>query len=161
MNVFDFALKIEEDGKAHYEKLATETTIPALKSIFSLLAAAEQVHHDAIQAMKNGTDAAQADSKVLVQAENILEKLLKMHETHDTLEVDSDGYEHAVRAEEDSISFYEEAAKKENKENVRNLLLMLAGEEKKHLSIVENIYDFVERPRTFLATAEFSNLKGL
>ncbi len=44
MNIFDFALKMEEDGKAYYEKLVAETSIPEFKSIFSLLAAAGQVH---------------------------------------------------------------------------------------------------------------------
>ncbi len=38
---------------------------------------------------------------------------------------------------------------------------MLAEDEKEHLSIVENIYEFVEKPRTFLAWGEFSNLKEL
>ncbi len=37
----------------------------------------------------------------------------------------------------------------------------MVDEEKEHLSIVENIYDFVEKPRTFLACGEFSNLKEL
>jgi rubrerythrin len=161
MNIFDFALKMEADGKEYYEKLAKETSIPEFKSIFTLLAVAEQVHHEAIQAMKNCADAVQADSKVLSQAKNIFEKLLKMNETHDTLQFDRDGYLHAVRAEEVSIKFYEEAAKNENNENARNLLLMLARDEKEHLSIVENIYEFVEKPRTFLAWGEFSNLKEL
>lgn len=161
MNIFDFALKMEEDGKAYYEKLAAETSIPEFKSIFSLLAAAEQVHHDALLAMKKGVDTAQADSKVLAQAKNIFEKLLKMNETHDTLQFDRDGYLHAINAEEESIKFYENAAKRENNESAKNLLLMLAEDEKEHLSIVENIYEFVEKPRTFLAWGEFSNLKEL
>lgn len=161
MNILDFALKMEEDGKAYYKKLTAETSIPEFKSIFSLLAAAEQVHHDAIQSMKKGADAAQADSKVLAQAKNIFEKLLKMNEIHDTLQFDRDGYLHAVRAEEESIRFYEEAAKKENNKNARNLFLMLAEDEKEHLNIIENIYEFVEKPRTFLAWGEFSNLKEL
>ncbi len=56
-----------------------------------------------------------------------------------------------IKAEEDSIRFYEESAGKENNKNVRKLLLKIADEEKEHLSIVENIYEFVEAPRTFLA----------
>lgn len=37
---------------------------------------------------------------------------------------------------------------------------MIADEERKHLSIDENIHDFVESPKNFPAWGEFSNLKG-
>lgn len=161
MNVFDFALKMEADGKAYYEKLAMETGIPEFKSIFSLLAAAEQNHHDALHAMKSGIDAAWAESKVLDHARNIFMKLLRMDYTHDKLLFDRDGYLHAINAEEESIKFYQDAANREGNPEAKKLLLMLVDEEKDHLSIVENIYDFVEKPRTFLAWGEFSNLKEL
>jgi hypothetical protein len=36
----------------------------------------------------------------------------------------------------------------------------IAEEEKKHLNIIENIYSFVESPRTYLAWGEFSNLEA-
>jgi hypothetical protein len=36
---------------------------------------------------------------------------------------------------------------------------MIAEEERKQLNIVENIYSFVESPKTYLAWGEFSNLK--
>ena len=45
------------------------------------------------------------------------------------------------------------------REETRELLLMIAHEERKHLSIVENIYTFVESPKSYLAWGEFSNLK--
>lgn len=161
MNIFDFALKMEADGKAYYEKLAAETSIPEFKNIFSLLAAAEQAHHDAIQAMKNGIDAVKAESRVLDHAKNIFMQLLKMNQTHGTLQFDRDGYQHAIHAEEESIRFYEDSARKENNEEAKKLLQELAEEEKEHLSIVENIYDFVEKPRTFLAWGEFGNREEL
>jgi len=41
------------------------------------------------------------------------------------------------------------------------IMFKIAKEERKHLSIVKNIYSFVESPKYFLASGEFSNLKGL
>jgi rubrerythrin len=161
MNVFDFALKMEEDGKAYYEKLAAESSTRELQEIFSLLADAERSHHAALLARKNGVPHAKAESTVLENSKNIFRKLLEMKEMHDQFKVDTDGYRHAIKAEEESISFYEKAAAKEENEDARNLLLMLAEEEKEHLSIIENIYEFVEAPRTYLAWGEFSNLKEL
>jgi rubrerythrin len=40
-------------------------------------------------------------------------------------------------------------------------LRRIAEEERRHLNIMENIFDFVESPKTFLAWGEFSNLNEL
>ena len=40
-----------------------------------------------------------------------------------------------------------------------NVLWQLTAEERNHLEIVDNIYDFVEAPRSYLAWGEFSNLR--
>jgi hypothetical protein len=39
------------------------------------------------------------------------------------------------------------------------LLRKLAEEEQLHLQVIENIYDFVESPRTYLAWGEFGTLR--
>ena len=57
MNVFDFALKMEVDGKAYYEKLAKKTDQPGLKTIFTRLAEDEQKHYDIFQELKAGAKA--------------------------------------------------------------------------------------------------------
>lgn len=161
MNVFDFAMEMEKAGQVHYERLAAEASTAEFKNLFSMLATAEQAHYDALHAVKNGKDVVKADFTVLEKAKIIFQKLLPEKEDRGDLQADPDGYMHAIKAEEDSIKFYEEAAEKEQNEYARKLLLMLAEEEKEHLSIVENIYEFAEAPRTFLAWGEFSNLKEL
>jgi len=160
MNVLDFALKMEADGKAYYQKLAAQSETKELKTLFTLLADAEQTHYDALLARKQETAAAKLESTVLEQAKNIFERLTKLRGDGPLL-VDPDGYRHAVKAEQHSIGFYESSANKEENLEVRHLLQALADEERVHLNIVENIYDFVESPRCFLAWREFSNLKEL
>lgn len=71
-----------------------------------------------------------------------------------------DAYQRIVKEEEINVRFYEDLAKTTKDENTRKILLMIAEDERKHLSIVKNIYSFVESPKTFLASAEFSNLKN-
>lgn len=39
MDLYQFAMKMEVDGKAFYEKMAAETPHRGLKSVFSMLAA--------------------------------------------------------------------------------------------------------------------------
>lgn len=159
MNVFDFAMKMELDGKAFYEKLAKETNIVGLQTIFSRLAADEQKHYDIFLALKGQTQAtAMEDTTVLEQAKNVFEQLLAQKETLGPVKGDLEGYRFAMKIEADSFRLYEDAAQKERSEDVKNLLLRIAGEERKHFTIVQNIYDFVNAPNQYLAWGEFSNI---
>ncbi len=55
--------------------------------------------------------------------------------------------------------FYEKLVAQAKDESIREILLMISKEERKHLNIVENIYSFVESPKNFLARGEFGNLE--
>ena len=48
MNVFDCAIKMEQEARILYEKMAKDTAVPELKNLFTLLAESEQEHHDAL-----------------------------------------------------------------------------------------------------------------
>jgi hypothetical protein len=70
-----------------------------------------------------------------------------------------DAYQDIVKEEELGVEFYEDLAAQSNDEIARKILYKIAAEERKHLSIVKNIYSFVESPKNFLVSGEFSNLK--
>jgi rubrerythrin len=159
MNVFDFAMNMELDGKAYYEKLAAETAITGLKTIFNRLAADEQKHYDTIKAMEEGAAGAMADTGVLEEAKSVFQYLMGDKDTLGGLKKQLDAYRHAMKIEADSVRLYEDMAKRENKAETVQLLLKIAGEEKKHYNIMENLYDFVLAPQNYLAWGEFSNLK--
>lgn len=159
MNVFDCALKMEEEARTHYEKLAEAAPVPELKNIFTMLASAEAEHHEALVKMKGELDPAAAVFKSLDDAACAFRPLLGKRDLMAELRDDPDGYRHVVKEEEESVRFYEDLAAKADTEEAKKLLLSLAEEEKRHLSIVENIYSFVESPQTYLAWGEFSNLK--
>jgi rubrerythrin len=159
MNVFDFAMQMEMDGKAHYEKLAAGTPVAGLNKIFIMLAADEQKHFETIQAMKSGGLDSIAGSTALDEARNVFQGLMDDRTHLGGLKKDLDGYRHAMKIEADSVKLYEDMAKKESRENIVLLLLKIANEEKRHYNIMENLYDFVLAPDNFLAWGEFSNLK--
>src|SRR6516225_2120753 len=75
MNVLDFAMQMELDGKAHYESLEQDTPVPGLRKIFSILAADEQKHYDVVDAMQSGVTPEMADSTALEEAKNIFQTL--------------------------------------------------------------------------------------
>ncbi|GFE57880.1 ferritin family protein [Geobacter sp. AOG1] len=161
MNVFDFAMKMELDGKAYYEKMAAETSFNGLKTIFTMLAGDEQKHYDTVLAMKEGADGGMASTTVLEKAKNVFQELAG--ETHllGGMKKDLDGYQHAMKIEADSVRLYEDMAKRESNPDTVMLLLKIASEEKKHYNIMENLYDFVLKPEYFLAWREFGNLSEL
>lgn len=159
MGIFDFAMKMELDGKAYYEKLAAETAVSGLKGVFAGLAADEQKHYEIIMSMKTGINQKMDDSTVLEEAKNIFAELMTDKNIADTLKSSLDGYHHARKIEADSVRLYEDMAKQEDSPEAVQLLLKIANEEKKHFNILDNLYDYVLAPQNFLAWGEFGNLK--
>ncbi len=158
MNIFDCAIKMEEDAKEYYTDLAKFSTVPELKSLFSLLAAAEDEHRAALVGLKEKNDPQKVSFNALDEAACVFRPILDRRELMTELKDDPDAYRHAVLKEEEGVRFYEELAARAEDEESRDVLLMIAREERKHLNIVENIYSFVESPRTYLAWGEFGNL---
>lgn len=161
MNVFDFALNMELDGKAYYLKLAAETKISGFKVIFNRLADDEQKHYDTIKAISQGASASMADTTVLDGARNVFQEIVGNEQLLGGMNEDLQAYEHAKNVEADSVRLYEDLAAKEGNPQVAAMLRRIAEEEKKHFNIMENIYDFVLRPKYYLEWREFSNLGQL
>ena len=159
MKVFDFAIKMEQDGKGLYEKLAREAKHDGLRGIFLQLAADEQKHYEIFLALKDqATPVAMKNSTALEHAKSVFADLLAGKESMVPVG-DLDGYRRAMKLEADSFRLYEGAAEKETDKDVRELLLRIAGEEHKHFNILQNICDFVNAPSQYLAWGEFSNLE--
>jgi rubrerythrin len=159
MNVFEFAMENEEKSRKFYEKLAAAASTNELKTIFTLLADAEEEHYKHLADLKAGTDPKMAQSKVLDRAKDHLGKIVGEAAPDTVLTEDRDGYTHAIKAEEESIRLYEELADKEQNGAAAGILKRIAEEERHHLEVMENIYEFVEAPQTYLAWGEFSNLR--
>jgi rubrerythrin len=158
MNSIDCAIKMEEQARMNFEQLAAATTIPELKNLFTLLAAAEEEHHEALIRIKRRAGSQGARFSALQEAACTFRPLLTKRELVAELKLDPDAYKHVVKQEEEGIRFYEELAAQATDEGDREVLLKIADGERKHLNIVENIYSFVESPKTYLAWGEFSNL---
>lgn len=157
MKILDFAIKMEQDGKSYYEKLASSSTLPGLKTIFARLAEDEQKHCDIFLALQGGAkDVAMADSTALEFSKNVFTALPK--EAGATVKDDLESYRYAMEIEAESFRLYEDAAEKGELAGAKQLLLKIAAEEHKHFQILENIFSYVNAPNQFLAWVEFSNL---
>jgi len=161
MNVFDCAIKIEEETKTYYEGLEAEACEPEMKNLFSLLAASEDEHRESLIRLKESMSKDRAMLDDLEVTACSFSPLLTQRELLEETEKDPDLYLFSVRKEEQEIRFYEELAGRAVNEPTREGLLMLAEQERRHLETVEHIYAFVEEPKNYLAWGEFSNLKEL
>jgi len=159
MNVFDFAMKMETDGKAYYEKLARETSLSGLRGIFTQLAADEAKHYEIFAALKSGGQApSMRETTILEEVKNVFAGLSREATALQGAQADLAAYQQAMKLESDSFRLYEDAAAKEQNAGVKALLLQIAGEEHKHFNVLANIFQFVNAPNQYLAWREFSNL---
>jgi len=159
MDIFDFAMKMELDGKDFYTRLATESNCQGLKQIFADLAADEQKHYEIFSRLKAQQPlAGMADSRALETARNLFAELKVDLSSGNGLGSNLEAYRYAMKVEKESETIYLEAAEKEENEEVRKLLLKIVVEERKHYNIIENIYDFVSAPTQSLVWAEATNL---
>ena len=158
MDVIEFAMQMEKDGKRLYQDAAARCGDKGLQTIFNLLADAEQEHYDLLKSMKKGTDPTTSLSDVLAGTKNIFQQMAEKGEELDGKAPQLDLYKKAEDIERRAAAFYREKAKEVKGKAQATLLLSLAAEEEKHLRVIENIIDFVSRPAQYLDDAEWNNM---
>ncbi|GFO61080.1 hypothetical protein GMST_34050 [Geomonas silvestris] len=158
MNLFDYAIKTELQGKACYENLAAQTQVVGLSNIFLGLAAEEDRHIEAFRKLKAGKSYQLAESGLLEQAKGVFAELQANRDKLAELREDLDGYRFAMKVEAESVRHCEEMATGEANPEIVRLYQRIIEEEKRHFNIMENVFEFVLRPRYTLEWREFSNL---
>ena len=162
MNILECMIKMKQETRAHYGRLIEAATEKDLKQLFTLLAAAEAEHIDKLVAMKDKIN------KTGESGVNMLDESVCVFSSHidprhlaESLSHDPDAYRHVVQEEEETIELFDQLKNQAENEQMKRLCQVLADKEREHLTMLENIYFFVEEPRTYLEWGEFSNLKGL
>jgi hypothetical protein len=162
MNILECTIKMKRETRAHYERLSGTVTDIELKRLFSLLAAAEDEHIDKLVALqkdmkkRNVKDFSRLEESVCVYSPHIDPRHLAEALSHDP-----DAYRHVVQEEEETIEFFDQLGNQADSEELKKICRLQAAKEREHLTMLENIYFFVEEPRTYLEWGEFSNLKTL
>lgn len=164
MNTLNFMNRFEESGLQLYEMLRNQAADYELKELFTLLADEQKKHLAALEKMKENVKSEDADSFMLERAchlTNGFSRLLESHDVLHQLKNDQDAFCHIIKAEDEIIQLLEGVARTEPKADARKLIEQIVEDEKQHLSEIENIYEFIETPRTYLEWGEFSNLHPL
>jgi rubrerythrin len=164
MNAIEYLTRFETDCLNLYNTLGNATTNPELKELYTLLADARQRHIDALAKLNKSMGNIDTDSEAIDRADhlvNICHRTLLDPDMSKAMRNDHDAFNHVMRAEEEMIRICAGMARVENKEGARTLLNWFVADEKQFMEEVEEIYDFVEKPRGYLEWGEFSNLRTL
>ncbi|MDD5286824.1 MAG: ferritin family protein [Desulfuromonadaceae bacterium] len=162
MNILECTIKMKQETWAHYERLSEACSEKELKRLFSMLAAAEEKHIEKLILFKNGI------GHVDKLAFNELDESLCVFRPHidpqhlaETLSNDPDAYSHVVQEEEETLEFLDKLKEQAENEQMKRICQAVADKEREHMTMLENIYLYVEEPRTYLEWGEFSNMKSL
>lgn len=158
MDIFEFAMKMEEDGKNYYLELSGKATDEGIQNILKMLAADEDKHFAVIKRMKE-EQSVMVETRVLEKAKNIFVKMKEKNEEIDLSSTPIHLYTKAKEIEERSIKFYLEMSAEMEDDAHRDLFLLLAEEEKMHEFLLENVIEFISKPKLWLDNAEFNHLE--
>lgn len=162
MNIFDYAMKMEEDGRAFYLKHAEKTSVPELRRVLVELAEDELKHYNLFKAMRDGQSAEYKEDEkttILATVKNIFESL-KAESKKLSFGADAKNlWQQAQEIEKKSEDFYRQKAGEVDNEMQRLILNRIADEEHQHWVTLENVIQFLDRPKQWLEDAEWSNLE--
>lgn len=162
MNILECTIKMKQETRAHYERLSEAVEEKELKRLFSLLASAEDEHIEKLKALNDTMDAADtSDLSPLDESVCVFSPHIDPRHLAEALRNDPDAYRHVVQEEEETIEFFDQLKSQAESDQMKKICQALADKEREHLTMLENIYFFVEEPRTYLEWGEFSNIKGL
>ncbi|MBL7188257.1 MAG: ferritin family protein [Phycisphaerae bacterium] len=157
MNIFIYAMQMEKDGEDFYYQLAQQTPNKGLRTILEMLATEEAKHYKAIEEMRSARPEL-AETTVLSDAKNVFAQIKESKESFDFDLGQIELYKKAQELEQKSMGFYSEKAHEVEEEHQKEIFLKLAAEEKKHYFLLENIIEYVSRPKMWLENAEFCHL---
>lgn len=157
MNIYDFAMKMEMDGKQYYLDLIDKAENNGVKALFNIMAQEEQAHYDILKSLKNDVELG-SESNVLDLAKNIFELMFEKTDQVKTM-LSEDALIHALQLENDSIKFYKDQMVQAENPLEKKVFEKLFTEEKKHYFLVENLLEHITGGLIYgINSAEFQQL---
>jgi rubrerythrin len=155
-------MKMEMDGRLFYVEHANKATSPELKRILLELADDEQKHYNIFKALRDGHVAEYKEaekSTILTTVKNVFESLRTDQRDFAFPPDVKQIWEEAREVEKKTETFYREKAKEVGKPEQARILVKIADEEHRHWVTMQNIIQFLDRPKHWLENAEWVNLE--
>jgi rubrerythrin len=162
MDIFEFAMKMEMDGKNFYLQHAAQAPSPELKRILEELAGDEQKHFEIFKSLQEGLPTKYEEARrttILSSVKNVFEAMKTENKDYAFPAGAQKVWEEAREIEKKSENFYREKANEVTSDEQKQILNRIADEEHKHWVTVENIIKFLDRPQHWLENAEWGHLE--
>ncbi|HAH06315.1 MAG TPA: rubrerythrin [Elusimicrobia bacterium] len=156
-DIFAFAIDAEREGEKLYRSLAARSAHLGIRSIFNSLADDEVKHVEVLRQLQQNITPELAKTAVLRGAKNLFADMAVKKDFRaagDELEL----YQKAFDMERKSRDFYQARADAAEK-GAKDVFSLLAGEESRHMFLIENMIEFISRPGAWLENAEFNHLE--
>ena len=158
MNIFDYAMQMEAESQNYYRNLAEKTEYKGLKTIFNMLADEEEKHYKIVKEIKMKRPGKIMGTGILQDAKAVFRQMADS-EKFDFEDEQLTLYKKAQDIETKSSAFYLQKADEVENDLQKEIFRKLAKEEEKHYFLLQNIIDFVSRPKSWLENAEWYHLE--
>lgn len=158
MNIFEFAMQMEKDGEEYYRSLAQRSGHQGMAAILNRLADDEAGHYRTFEKLKGNAAAQGTQTTILADARNIFAEMREQAGEFEFPGAENELYKKAIELEEKSEKFYLEKAGEADDPQVKDILLKIADEEKRHIFLLNHVMDFISRPQSWIENAEFNHL---
>ncbi len=150
MDILEYAIRLESESEAYYRQLAQNEKNKGLETIFTMLANEEAKHGSIIKEMRNKIPERIPETDILGSAKKIFKEFVDGAEGGFFTDEQVAAYKKAMDIEKISEDFYRKNSNQVENNAQKEILKKLAGEERKHHILLQNIIDFVSRPTNWL-----------
>jgi len=162
MDILDFAMQMELDGRKFYLAGADQTQEEHLKEIYLKLAEEEHRHYNVFKRLKEGDieaaeGAMKSQDETILLTKNLFKEMAEKGLKGLPGESEKEIWTEAREVEEKSVKMYSEEAEKQSDPAKKELLTRLADEERTHIYLIENILTFLKDPSGFQKTQDYKN----
>ena len=154
MDMLDYAIKMEIEGKEYYEKQADLNKDNRLHTVFTFLAEQEKQHADILVKRKENKKEIPAENKKM-EAKSLFSNLDDFNSEISLIAKQLEVYRFALEIEEKSIKLYKEMYEKAEDEEDKKLMAFLIEQEESHFEMFNQLEILVKRPEEWIESAEF------
>ncbi len=154
MDMLDYAINMELEGKEYYEKQAELNKGNMLYVVFTFLANQERIHADILMRRKDNKREVPADNEKL-EIKSLFSDLDDFKTEVSVIGKQLDVYRFALEIEEKSIKVYEEMYEKADNDEDKKLLAFLIDQEKAHYEMFNQLETLVRKPEEWIESPEF------
>jgi len=162
VSIYDFAMKMEQDGRSFYLAHAEKVSAPELKRILLELADDELKHYNLFKSMGEGHKAELTGSQqthILSTVRNVFETMKAANKNYSFPAEAKKIWQEAQEVEKKSEKLYREKAEEVSAPDQKKVLHAIADEEHKHWVTLQNVIEFLDRPKHWLEDAEWTKLE--